>query len=168
MAVQTAINPQGPGTSFAGPLISGPRSAPSSINTALTVDNQGIALLTQVALLAQNGTAAVSFTANIPKHSQIVDFYADSTAIWNSATSATLSIGTAAGDTTYVNGLALASVTAANGRLKPTFNTTQLAAMADIGTNENVVFTVTPVGATSAGSTFVTMLYIQTQNYQNN
>lgn len=165
MAVQTTINPQGPGTSFSGPMIVGPRASASDNNS---FGNQGMALLAQVVSLTQNSTAAVSVTCQIPKHSQIVDFYVDTLTIWNSATSATLSIGTAAADTTYVNGLALASVTAANGRLKPTFNTTQIAAIADTGTVQNVVFTVTPVGATSAGSTFVTMLYRMTQNYQNN
>lgn len=167
MAVQTTISGQGVGTSFAGPVIVGPSNGPNSTGTRLS-GNQGMTLLAQVVSLTQNGTTAVSVTAYIPKHSQIVDFYVDTLTIWNSATSATLSIGTAAADTTYVNGLALASVTAANGRLKPTFNTTQIAAIADTGTVENVVFTVTPVGATSAGSTFVTMLYRMTQNYQNN
>jgi hypothetical protein len=165
MAVQTTINPQGPGTSHSGPIMSGPRAAASDNNA---FGNQGMALLAQVVLLAQNGTAAVSRTCQIPRHTQIVDFYVDTTTIWDSATSATLSIGTAAADTTYVNGLALASVTAANGRLKPTFNTTQIAAIGDTGTVETVVFTVTPVGATTVGSTFVTMLYRQTQNYINN
>jgi hypothetical protein len=168
MAVQTAIQPNGPGTSFAGPLISGSRPSASSINTTLTVDNQGIALLTQVALLTQNGTAAVSFTANIPKHSQIVDFLVDNTTIWNSATSAALTIGTAAADTTYLSSLTLVT-TATSARQHPTvFTTTQLTAMGDTGTTETVVFTITPTGATSAGTTFVTMQYIQTQNYQNN
>ena len=77
-------------------------------------------------------------------------------------------IGTTAADTTYVNGLGLQTSTAGNGRLKPTFNTTQIAAIGDTGTNESVVFTVTPTGATSAGSTFVTMLYRMTQNFVNN
>jgi hypothetical protein len=164
MTVQTTINPNGLGTSFGGPVLSGPRNAG---NSAFNFGNQGFGLLTQVVQLTQNGTNNVSATCQIPRHSQIVDFYADSTVIWNSATSAVLSIGTTAGDTTYVNGLGLQTSTSGNGRLKPTFNTTQIAAIGDTGSNENVVFTVTPTGATSAGSTFVTMLYRQTQNYQN-
>jgi|SRR5882672_4205176 len=165
MAVQTTLLPQGPGTSFGGPVIVGPRSSASANNN---FGNQGAALLAQVVSASQNGTTAVSVTCQIPRHSHIVDFYADSTVPWNSGTSAILSIGTTAADTTFVNGLDLKTSTAGNGRLKPTFNTTQLAAMGDTGTNENVVFTVTPTGATSAGSTFITMMYRMTQNYQNN
>lgn len=164
MAVQTTIQSNGPGVSFAGPVVQGPRNgADASFNGG----NQGLSMISQVVLLTQNGTAAVSQTVWIPRHSQIVDFYADSTIPWNSATSAVLSIGTAAADTTYVNGLDLKTSTAGNGRLKPTFNTTQIAAIGDTGSTQPVVFTVTPTGATSAGSTFVTMMYIQSQNYQN-
>lgn len=165
MAVQTTLLPQGPGTSFSGPVIVGPRS---SANGTQSFGNQGAAVLMQVVSLTQNSTNAVSVTCQIPKHSQIVDFYIDSTIPWNSATSAILSIGTAAADTTYVNGITLQSSTAGNGRLKPTFNTTQIAAIGDTGTAETVVFTVTPTGATSAGSTFISMMYRQTQNYMNN
>lgn len=165
MAAQTTIDPQGPGTSHSGPMIVGPRASASGTQN---FGNQGILPAMQVIRVVQNSTAAVSVTAQIPKHTQIVDFYVDSTVLWNSATSAILSIGTAAADTSYVNGLDLATSTAGNGRLKPTFNTTQIAAILDTGTNESVVFTVTPTGATSAGTTFVTMLYRQTQNYINN
>jgi hypothetical protein len=160
MTAQTQIQPNGPGTSFSGPVISGPRNA---ANAQFNGDNQGIALLTQVVQLTQNGTNAVTFTAYVPKHSQLVDFIADTTIAWNSATSALMSIGTTAGDTTYCASTSIAT----GGRLRPTLGTTQLAAMLDTGSVEPVVFTVTPTGATSAGTTFVTMMYIQTQNYQN-
>lgn len=161
MAAQTTINPQGPGTSFSGPVIAGPRS---SGNTAFPQGgNQGISELTQVVQLTQNGTNAVSATALVPRHSQLVDFIVDTTIAWNSATSAVLSIGTTAADTTYVNGLSVATGT----RARPTYSTTQLAAMLDTGSVEVVTFTVTPTGATSAGTTFVTMQYRMTQNYQN-
>lgn len=165
MTIQTTLNSQGPGSSFAGPVIAGPRNGARSDGTQGA--NQGILVAEQVVSLTQNGTNAVSATMYIPKHSQIVDFYVDTSVIWNSATSAILSIGTTAADTVYVSGLHLETVTTANGRLKPTFTTTQLTNMSDTGSNEPVVVTVTPTGATSAGTVFVSMLYRQTQNYQN-
>lgn len=161
MTAQTTINPQGPGTSFGGPVIVGPRSSGSVAFPQ--GGNQGIAELTQVVSLAQNGTTAVTVTALVPKHSQLVDFIVDTTIAWNSGTSAVLSIGTTAADTTYVNGLSVATGT----RARPAYNTTQLTAMLDVGSVETVAFTVTPTGATSAGTTFVTMQYRMTQNYQN-
>lgn len=164
MTAQLTINPNGPGTSFDGPVIAGPRS---SGNLSYAGANQGMSLLSQVVQLTQNGTAAVTVTAFIPKHSQLVDFIADSTVLWNSATSALLSIGTAAGDTTYVAGLGLTTALATTARLRPAYYTAQLAAMLDTGSAEQVVFTVTPTGATTAGTTFVTMQYLMTQNYQN-
>lgn len=156
-----------PGTSFSGPVLSGPRASQTPQGTLGS--NQGFALLSQVVTLAQNGTTAVSQTMYVPKHSQLVEFILDNTAIWNSATSAVLSIGTAAADTSYLNYTTLTTVTAANARvLTPSITTTQLIAMQDVGTNEAVVVTVTPTGATSAGSTFVTMLYRQTLNWDTN
>ena len=161
MTAQTKIDPNGPGSSIAGPWISGPRNSPDNNHSFA---NQGLSLIAQIVSLTQNGTTAVSATINVPRHSQFVDFISDSTVTWNSATSATLSIGTAAADSTYMGALNIAVATA---RLRPAFTTTQLAACLDTGSNETVVATVTPSGATSAGTTFVTMLYLQTQNYQN-
>jgi len=164
---QLTINPSGPATSFSGPVIAGPRS---SGNTAFPLGgNQGITELTQVVQLVQNGTTAVTVTALIPKHSQIIDFLVDTPTPWNSATSATLSVGTTAADTSYLSGITqLTTVTTGSARVYPTtFSETQLTNMLDTGSVENVAFTVTPVGATSAGTTFVTMRYRMTQNYQN-
>lgn len=157
---ELTLNPQGPGTSFSGPVIVGSRSGASF---AFAGSNQGIAELTQVVQLTQNSTSAVSVTAYVPKHTQLVDFIVDTTIAWNSGTSAVLSIGTTAADTTYVSGLSVATGT----RARPAYNTTQLNAMLDVGSVETVTFTVTPTGATSAGTTFVTMQYRMTQNYQN-
>jgi hypothetical protein len=145
------------------------RNAASASNTTYTAANQGMCLLTQVVELIQSSTATVTVTAFVPKHSQIVDFLVDTTVTWNSATSATLTIGTAAADTAYLGGItSLTTVTAGSGRVYPTtFTQAQLTSMLDVGSTESVAFSVTPVGATSAGTTFVTMRYIQTQNYQN-
>jgi hypothetical protein len=150
-----------PGTAFAGPLISGPRA---NTNAQGQPANQGVALLTQRVTLTQNSTAVVSATMTIPNHSQIVTFLVDDVTAWNSATSAVLSIGTTAAATNYVSAL---NVTA-SGRLTPTFTTTQLQNMFDTGANASVVATVTPTGATSSGSTTITMQYIQTVNFDAN
>src|ERR1700761_3070427 len=148
---QLTINPNGPGTSFSGPVVVGPRA---SGNSQFASGNQGIDLLTQVVQLTQNSTNAVSVTAFVPKHSQLVDFLIDNTAIWNSATSAVLAIGTTANDTTYLNYTPLTPVAATSARVAaPAFTTTQLNAMLDVGSNEAIVFTITPTGATSAGTT---------------
>lgn len=165
MAIQQVINPNGPGTSFSGPVIAGPRS---SANGTFGGDNQGLADLTQVVQITQNGTANAVATAWIPKHSQIMDFIVDTVTTWNSATSAVLQIGTTVADTTYLSLAGLTSIATTSGRLYPTtFTQAQLLAMSDTGSTETVVFTVVPTGATTAGTTFVTMRYIMTQNYQN-
>lgn len=166
MAVQTQIVPptngSAPGTSYAGPVISGPRSAPKTDGTP---QNQGLCLLMQEMVLVHNGSSVVNASIALPKHSVIVDIIADTTTAWNSATSDTLSVGTSTGDTTYASGV---DVKAGAARIRPTFTAAQLLAMQDIGTTETVTASVTPVGSASAGQTVVTVLYVQTINYQNN
>jgi hypothetical protein len=150
-----------PGTSFAGPVISGNRANTNSV-TGLGA-NQGVALLTQKVTLVHNTTNVVNATLYLPKHSQIVDIIVDSTTAWNSATSDTLSVGTSTGDTTYASGV---DVKAGAARIRPTFTTAQLAAMQDIGTTETVVVSVTPVGSAAAGQTTVTFVYAQTTAWE--
>jgi hypothetical protein len=145
----------GPGTTWSGPLISGPKKDADQNGPA----NTGLALLTQVVTLTHNGTTAVTGTFTLPQASQIVDFHIDTTTVWNSGTSDSLTIGTAAAGTQYVSGT---DVTAA-GRAAITYTAAQLAAMANVGTNTTVYATVTPAGtAATTGSTTVTILYIQT------
>lgn len=148
-----------PGTSFAGPLISGPRQFPDNSGPA----NAGIAILTQTAVLTQNGANNVSATFTLPPNSQILDFLVDTTTAWNSATSAGLTIGTAALGTQYVSSIDVKANASPRAALAPT--TAQLAAMADINTNTSVVATVAVVGATSAGTTRVTIRYVQTVDW---
>ena len=82
------------------------------------------------------------------------------TASAGTATSVTqvLPAGSAAG-TQYVSSIDVF----AGGRFAPTFTTAQLAAMADIGTNTNVVFTVDPNGtiSTTQGVYRMTVTYAQ-------
>lgn len=163
MAVQSKIvgpltNVDAQGSAFAGPIVSGPR-VDTNVSGALA--NQGLAILTQQVTLNQNGATAVSATVYVPKHSILIDIIVDTITAWNSATSDTLSVGTAAAGTQYASGID--TKTAA--RVRPTFTGAQLGAMADA--SDAIVATVTPVGAASAGQTVVTYVYAQTINWQN-
>jgi hypothetical protein len=144
----------GPGTIFTGPLISGPqRDATGSI-----LANAGYVSLTQVTTIIQNSTTAVTAQIALPANSAITSIVPDTTVAWDSVTSATFSAGISAGDGTYVSGVS----TKTAGRGAPTYSAAQLLAMQDIGaTNTTVYLTVTPVGATTAGTTTVRIHYIQ-------
>jgi hypothetical protein len=142
----------GPGTSFSGPL---------QVGSKVGTDFGSVALAQQVTLV-QNSTTAVTQTITLPGGSVILDIYADSTTAWNSATSATLSIGTAAAGTQYGGSVDLKSATA---RQRPAWTAAQLNAMSSVSatTPQATLFiTSTVVGATSAGTTIVTVVYLQT------
>lgn len=140
-------------TTFSGPLASGDKEAGISGGS-----NVGLVVLSQTAVLDQNSTTAVSSTFYLPADSQIVDIIVDVLTAFNSAVSATLTVGTAAADTQYAGSVDAKTA----GRVRPTFSAAQLAAMDDIDNNTTVVATVTPSGATSAGQVRVTLVYVQT------
>lgn len=144
-------------TAFSGPIKSGDRADPLS---ATVLANQGLSVMEQSAPIQQNSTTAVSVTFNVPKYSKIMDVFFDTQVAWDSATSATGTIGTAAAGTQYGGAIDLKATA---GRLRPTFTGAQLAAMDNTGTNEAVVFTATVSGATAAGNGFVTIVYAQTE-----
>lgn len=146
-------------THFSGPVVSG------DLQTGETNGpNQGLVVLSQATSITQNSTNAVSSTLYIPAGSRIVDFNIDVLTAYNSATSATLTIGTAAAGTQYVGSINAKTA----GRAAITYTAAQLAAMNGVtttggaaATTAPVVVTVTPVGATSAGYVVVTVLYVQ-------
>jgi len=146
-------------THFSGPVLSG------TLTTGQTNGpNQGFARLQQVANLTQNGTNAVSATLYIPAGARISSFEIDVLTAFDSATSATLTIGTSAGATTYVGSVNAKTA----GRASITFTAAQLAAMAGLTltggsspTVPAVVITITPVGATTAGFVTVAVNYTQ-------
>ena len=140
-------------TTWSGPLASGDRNAGESGGP-----NLGFVTLSQTALIDFDATLVQNATFNIPASSQIVDFYVDVLTAYDSATSATLSAGTASGGTQYLS--AVSVKTAA--RRPNAFSAAQLAAMDNVGTNRTVVATVTSVGQPTAGQVRVTMLYVQT------
>lgn len=146
-------------THFSGPVLAGDLQLGETNGP-----NQGFVVLSQSTSITQNSTTAVSSTLYIPAGARIVDFNIDVLTAYNSATSATLTVGTAAAGTQYVSGVD-AKVA---GRAAVTYSAAQLAAMNGVtttggaaATTAPVVVTVTPVGATSAGYVVVTVLYVQ-------
>lgn len=140
-------------TTWTGPLASGDKNAGVSGGP-----NIGLAVLSQTVLLNFDTTLVQNATVYLPYNSQLLNIVVDVLTQYNSATSATLSVGTASGGTTYASGVN--AKTAA--RTTPTFTAAQLAAMANIGTTGPVVATVTSVGQPTAGQVRVTYLYVQT------
>lgn len=148
-------------THFSGPVVSGDLQQGETYGP-----NQGIALLTQATALTQNGATAVSSTLYIPAGSRIVSFNVDVLTAWNNASTATLTIGTAAAGTQYAGSIDAKTT----GRAAITFTAAQLAAMNCVTTagvaaptTAPVVVTVTPSGGTAptTGYVVVTVLYVQ-------
>ena len=146
-------------THFSGPVVSGTLQQGETDGP-----NQGFSVLSQSTSITQNSTTAVSSTLYIPAGSRIVDFNIDVLTAYDSATSATLTIGTAAAGTQYVGSIDAKTA----GRAAITYTAAQLAAMNGVTTTGTaapttapVVVTVTPVGATSAGYVVVTIIYAQ-------
>lgn len=140
-------------TTWSGPLASGDRNAGESGGP-----NIGLVALSQTAVIDFDATLVQDVTFNIPAGSQLVDFYVDVLTAYDSATSATLSAGTASGGTQYLSAISVKTA----GRRPNAYSAAQLAAMDDVGTNRTVVATVTSVGQPTAGQARVTMLYVQT------
>ena len=140
-------------TTFSGPLVSGDKQAGVTGGP-----NTGYAKLSQTQTLAFGATLVQDATFYLPANSQITSLLIDVTTAYNSATSATLSAGTASGGTTYVSGVNAKTA----GRAAITYSAAQLLAMSNITTNTTLVVTVTSVGQPAAGSIVVTVDYIQT------
>jgi hypothetical protein len=147
-------------THFSGPVKTG-----TKIEGETGGPNQGYVVLQQSVALTQDSTNAVSATVYIPPGSRLIDIVVDVLTAFNSATSAVLSVGTAAAGTQYAGSV---DVKTATGRIRPTFTAAQLAAMANVSvlgvaapTTAPVVFTITPTGATSAGYVQATLIYAQ-------
>ena len=144
----------GPGSNF-GPITISTR--PQSSPTTPNINDGGMAVCEQNVTLAQNGTTAVSGTLYLPIGSVILDIIEDTTVAWNSGT-AVATVGTAAADTSF----APSTSVAAAGRVRPTFTAAELINMGSIASPAAVVATVTPTGATTAGSTNIKVLYAPT------
>jgi len=146
-------------THFSGPVLTGDLQSGETNGP-----NQGYVTLIQTTSITKNSTNAVSSTMYIPAGAQIIDFNIDVLTAFDSATSATLTIGTAAAGTQYVSGVNAKTA----GRASITYTAAQLAAMSGVtvlgvtaAVSAPVVVTVTPVGATTAGYLEVTIIYAQ-------
>ena len=128
-----------------------------------TVDG-GFTVLTQTTTVttAAAGTAT-SATITLPASSQIIDFYVDmvqdEVVGGGTATQIAMTIGTAAAGTQYVSSTNIF----AGGRAALTFTAAQLAAMADIGSNQSVVITVDPNGTISTTQAIVRLTVVYAQ-----
>jgi len=142
-------------TTFSGPLITGDRPAGYTGGP-----NLGYVVLTQTMLINRDATLVQSATMNLPYNSQITNIFCDVLTQYDSATSATLTVGTAAAGTTYASGINVKTGV----RVTPTFTAAQLAAIASTGSVGPVVATVTSVGQPTVGQVRVTVQYVQTQS----
>ena len=138
------------GTYVTGPL----RTGTGLDNTAA---GGGEVVLSQTALITFDTTLVQNASFTLPAGAQIVDFYADVLTAYDSATSATLSAGTASGGTQYLSSVSVKTAA----RRSNGFSAAQLAAMDDIGANTTLVATVTSVGQPTAGQLRFTVLYVQ-------
>lgn len=139
-------------TSFTGPIASGTKEAGISGGP-----NVGLAVLSQTQVITFDATLVQSATFYLPSGSQITSMHGDVTTAYNSATSATLSVGITAGGTEYAS--AFNAKTA--GRTAFATSAAQAAAMANISTNTSVIATVTSDGQPTAGVVRLTIFYVQ-------
>jgi hypothetical protein len=134
-------------------------------STALTdtVDG-GFVVMTQTTTVATIAAGtATSATITIPASAQIIDLIVDGTVVAvagaGTATTVPVTIGTAAAGTQYLS----ATDAIAGGRIALAFTAAQVAAMADVGTNQSVVITADPNGtiSTTQGVYRLTVVYAQ-------
>jgi hypothetical protein len=139
-------------THFDGPLITGSKQAGTPGGA-----NVGFAVMSQVVVVQRDATLVQTTQFKLPAGSQILDAMVDVPVAYDSATSATFTLGSAAGGPQYLSGLN--AKTAGRAAIAPSAG--QLTAMNDIGNNETVYATVTSVGQPTVGTVQLTLLYIQ-------
>jgi hypothetical protein len=149
-------------TTFSGPVKSGTIKYNAYKNTGTTV-------LKQIQAVVFNTTLTSTVTNYLPSGCQLLNVVVDVLIAFDSATSATLSVGKTAGGTEYASGV---NTKAATGRITPTFTAAQLLAMQSTTLDVSsavtgdascsaIVTTVTSVGQPTAGSVVVTLIYAQ-------
>jgi len=128
-----------------------------------TVDGGFVVMMQTSTVTTVAAGTAVSVTEVIPASSQIINIFIDQTVDevvgGGTATLINATVGTAAAGTQYVS----ATNVFAGGRAALTFTAAQLSAMADVGTNTNVVLTIAPNGtiSTTQGVYRFTVVYAQ-------
>jgi hypothetical protein len=120
--------------------------------------NTGTAVLVQTGTVSREASDLVNdLTITLPANAQILDIYADPTVLYDSATSATLSVGYTSGGTEYAGSIDVKT----GGRKRMTLTVAEALAMKSIGSNTSVVFTVTSVGQPTVGSLACVVIYKQ-------
>jgi len=128
-----------------------------------TVDGGFVVMMQTSTVTTVAAGTAVSVTEVIPASSQIINIFIDQTVDevvgGGTATLINATVGTVAAGTQYVS----ATNVFAGGRAALTFTAAQLSAMADVGTNTNVVLTIAPNGtiSTTQGVYRFTVVYAQ-------
>lgn len=137
---------------FQGAIKSG--DGPSELSSGVGV---GTALFSQTVLVNRDtaGTINVDATITLPVGAQIHNINVDTLTAWDSVTSAGLTIGNTAGGTDYLTSVDVKSV----GRETQSLSAAQLAAYANVGTNNVLRIRVAQVGGTTAGQARVTVQY---------
>jgi hypothetical protein len=150
-------------STFSGPIKSGTNRYAPTLNVGTTT-------LTQQVPFTFDATLVQSVTFYIPSASKILNIVVDVITAYDSATSATLTVGKAAAGTQYASGVNAKT----SGRTTPTFTTTQLTNMqstpVDVAAangqaaSSAIVVTVTSVGQPTAGTGFLTLVYAQSDD----
>lgn len=128
-----------------------------------TVDGGFVVMSQTTTVTTIAAGTATSATITIPASSQIIDLIVDGTVVavpgGGTATTVPVTIGTAAAGTQYLS----ATDAIAGGRIALAFTAAQVAAMADVGSNQSVVITADPNGtiSTTQGVYRLTVVYAQ-------
>ncbi len=128
-----------------------------------TVDGGFVVMSQTTTVTTAAAGTATSATLTLPASSQIIDIIVDmvqdEVVGGGTATQIAMTVGTAAAGTQYVSSTNIF----AGGRAALTFTAAQLAAMADIGTNQSVVITVDPNGTISTTQAIVRLTVVYAQ-----
>lgn len=155
-------------STFSGPVLSGTAKYGQ-------YKNIGNSSQVQTTAVTQAGAGTQNITLYIPALSQITSFTVDLYTVWDSATSAALTIGTASGGTQFVSSLDVKTGPA--GRLTITPTAAQLLVWSSVAQDNtattaagvptsSIVITLVATGATTAGSARVTVHYAQYDDRQ--
>ena len=152
-------------TTFSGPVKSG-------TNRYAPYQNVGTTVLTQAVPFTFDATLVQNVTFYIPSTSKILNIFVDVITAYDSATTATLTVGKVSAGTQYASGVNVKTAA----RTTPTFTAAQLTNMqstpVDVssqtannnGASSTLIVTVTSVGQPTAGTGFVTVEYAQSDD----
>ena len=116
----------------------------------------GYAIFARTATLQAATVTNVDATIPVPRGAQIISITADSSVAWTASGAVTFTAGITAGGTEYVTSIDLKTVVRGSG----TQTAAQVGAMANVGTNTNVVVRANSAsGSNATGTTIVTVLY---------